>query len=191
MGQLDARIRDVQSGLNAAEARLEQLAGDLVNAEAQLSAAKAELSAAKTQLHERAVEAYVNPAGVQVVDVILRSGSMRDLSAKVSYLESIVGAQARAVHRFDALRQQAQDLAGRVDATRDQARQQREKAQELRQEAETRTRQAEERERVAQQQVREARDSRKAADEASAHADELDPDGAPTPDEESVRGRSA
>jgi len=39
--------------------------------------------------------------------------------------------------------------------------------------------------------VREARDSRKAADEASAHADELDPDGATTPDEESVPGRSA
>jgi len=125
VGQLDQRIRSVQGGLNAAEARLEQLAGELVNAEAQLSAAKAELSAAKTQLHERAVEAYVNPAGVQMVDVILRTGSMRDLSAKVSYLESIVGAQTRAVHHFDALRQSAQDLAGRVDATRDQARQQR------------------------------------------------------------------
>jgi flagellar biosynthesis/type III secretory pathway M-ring protein FliF/YscJ len=70
-------------------------------------------------------------------------------------------------------------------------RQRREQAQELRQEAETRSRQAEERERVAQDQVGEARDSRKAADEASAHADELDPDGATTPDEESVRGRSA
>jgi hypothetical protein len=33
---------------------------------------------------------------------------------------------------------------------------------------------------VAQEQVREARDRRKAADEASAHADELDPDGAKT-----------
>jgi murein DD-endopeptidase MepM/ murein hydrolase activator NlpD len=123
VGQLDARIRTVQGGVDAAEARLEQLAGELVNAEAQLSAAK--LSAAKTQLHQRAVEAYVNPAGVQVVDMILRTTSVRDLSAKVSYLESVVGAQTRAVHRFEDLRRQAQDLAARVDATRDQARQQR------------------------------------------------------------------
>ena len=125
VGDLDARIGGVQRGLNAAEASLEQLAGDLVNAEAQLSAARAELSAAKTQLHERAVEAYVNPAGVQVLDVMLHTRSVGDLSAKVSYLESIVGAQVKAVHRFEDLRKQAQDLAARVDSTRDHARQQR------------------------------------------------------------------
>lgn len=123
--ELDRRIAEAQAELDAAEARLAEVEADLSRTEARLADAEQQLAVAKAELQQRAVAAYVGQPTMQVADVMLRMRSVHDLAAGQGYLDAVVEAQAKAVARYRALRDEIVRLRGALELTVDEARAQR------------------------------------------------------------------
>ena len=112
---LQRQIDDVQSQLNAANARLAAVTAQAEQAQAQLDVAQAALALSTQQMQDRAVDAYVGKdKSPSLADFVLKANDMRQLSAAGEYMHQVVADRKAIVEQHRELEGQAKDLANQV-----------------------------------------------------------------------------
>ncbi len=125
VGALDRQVAALQSQVDAAEARLEEVQSEFVRAQTTLVLTSAELAGARKRLRDRAVAAYVNSGPATAAEMVLQAGSPHEVTATVSYLETLADRQREAVRRYSRLRDTARELKAPVESAKDEAKAQR------------------------------------------------------------------
>ena len=130
--EFDARVADLGRRLavaereaKEAEARLEAVHGDFVRAQTQLALARDHLATAHAELRDRAVQAYLGNSSSNAAGAVLQSRDVRELNARVSYLESVGQVQQRTIERFRAIRDSTAGLQAAAETKKDEAKAQR------------------------------------------------------------------
>lgn len=123
---VDRQLAAVARQAADAEARLEEMQGDFVRTQTQVSLAGERLAVERGVLRARAVNAYMGgrPATTPT-EVMLRARSLREVAATIGYEDAVVQAQRRAVDSYSAGRNAMERLRRVLEVKKDAAKAQR------------------------------------------------------------------
>ncbi|MDP8911511.1 MAG: NlpC/P60 family protein [Actinomycetota bacterium] len=105
---IDANMERAIEAYNAANARLQQIEGDLKKNRGHLAVAKASLRHAQTILSKRIVAIYTSRGGTSTIDVLLGARSLDDLLSRIDTANRISSQDARIAQQIKVARSEIQ-----------------------------------------------------------------------------------
>lgn len=117
----DKQIAAAAADVAGAQANLDKLQAEFVNAQMRLAAVEGEVAGAQDELRKRAVAAYIGQPTAHAAELMLRADSMRDLAATASYLDAMVSSQKAVLDRYTALRDEITALREAAAKVKDEA----------------------------------------------------------------------
>ena len=126
VAEFDGQIAVVQRQLDVTQSKLTALEGQQRVTEVRLADSRLALAAAKDELGRQAIAAYTGRSeAAAYASMLLKSASLGDLASKRSYMRAVVGTQTEAIATTEHLRDQVDDLAKQLAASRTEAQVQR------------------------------------------------------------------